>query len=102
MSRSSWKGYYLSKEILKWKYKATDEYKPIKIWSRDSVIPSFLLDKKVAIHNGKEFKELLIQPNHLGYKFGEFSFTRQHGGHKNVKLKLAQQKKKKKTVSKKK
>jgi len=88
MSRSAWKGYYISKEVrdiarTESKIKGS---KPIKIWSRDSVIPDFLTGKKVSIHNGKEFKDLVIQPHHLGYKFGEFSFTRHHGGHKRLKM----------------
>lgn len=90
MSRAMWKGYYISSNISK----DLKPSKPIKIWQRDSSIPSFLIGKKVSIHNGKDFKDLLIEDKHLGYKFGEFAFTRHHGGHKA--LKKNQKKKKNK------
>lgn len=75
MSRSIWKGLYCSlainKNILKSK-------KKINIWSRESCIPGFLLNKDVFIHNGKSFKKVLITREKLGYKFGEFASTKVH------------------------
>jgi len=41
------------------------------------------------VHNGKEFKNVVVTREKLGYKFGEFSFTRKY----NVKQKLAKKKK---------
>jgi ribosomal protein S19 len=47
-----------------------------KIWSRSSVIPETLLGEITLVHNGKEFKRITITRDKIGFKFGEFSFTR--------------------------
>jgi small subunit ribosomal protein S19 len=74
MSRSNWKGPYLSSVLLK-KFDK-QKLKNIKIWSRSSVIPEFLIGHTVSIHNGKEFKNLTVTREKVGFKFGEFSQTR--------------------------
>lgn len=79
MSRSSWKGFYVSKSVLKNKNK--------KIWSRNSTIPFSYLNKKIFVYNGKEFKSLFITEEKIGFKFGEFIFTRTKGLKKNKKIK---------------
>lgn len=87
MGRSSWKGPFVDSSILR-----ENQNKPkknFKIWSRNSVIPEFLLGQTVLVHNGKEFKNVAITREKLGYKFGEFSFTRKY----NVKQKLVKKKK---------
>jgi small subunit ribosomal protein S19 len=71
MTRSKWKGPFLSNSILKNAFLEKTE-----IWSRNSVIPSFLIGKTVCVHNGKEFKRFIITREKVGYKFGDFSFTR--------------------------
>lgn len=48
----------------------------LKIWSRASVIPGHLINKTVQVYNGKNFKKLFIKREHIGFKFGEFCFTR--------------------------
>jgi small subunit ribosomal protein S19 len=68
MSRSGWKGNYVSKSILKKAVK--------KVWSRNSTIPYYYLNKKVSIHTGKEFRSLFITEDKIGFKFGEFAYTR--------------------------
>jgi small subunit ribosomal protein S19 len=50
----------------------------IKIMSRSSTISKYFLNQKVAIHNGNSFKNVFITEYHLGYKFGEFAFTRKN------------------------
>jgi len=47
-----------------------------KVWSRRSVISSYLLGKRVLIYNGKVFKHLIVTREHIGFKFGEFIFTK--------------------------
>ena len=84
MSRSIWKKLFVDSCLL-------NSYKPInfmkKVWSRRSAITSVLIGKTVLIHNGKEFKKLLVKREHLGFKFGEFSltkkFTKKNGDKKN-------------------
>ena len=70
MSRACWKGYFLKKKLLGKIYQ--------KIWSRSSTIPFYFIGHKVMIHNGKEFKLVYITRQKVGYKFGDFSFTRKH------------------------
>lgn len=70
MSRSSWKGNFLIKSLLKIKNK--------KIWSRSSCVPYFLVGQRVLVHNGNEFKNVYITREKVGYKFGSFSFTRKY------------------------
>lgn len=76
MSRSQWKGNFVDKNILK--SNLIKEKKSLKIWSRNSVIPTSLINKTVLVYNGKEFKKVSITREKIGYKFGEFSFTRKH------------------------
>ena len=71
MSRSLWKGYFLNKYFFKHSKKIN-----FKIWSRSSTVPSFLIGKMVLVHSGKEFKKVLITREKVGFKFGEFVFTR--------------------------
>jgi len=82
MSRSIWKGPFLNKKIctldkkfLSASYLENDKQK---IWSRKSIITSNLIGSIVFVHNGKEFKKLFISRDKIGYKFGQFSFTRKH------------------------
>ena len=54
MGRSLWKGPLCDSAILR---KIKKPKKNFKIWSRNSVIPEFLLGQTVLVHNGKEFKK---------------------------------------------
>jgi small subunit ribosomal protein S19 len=81
MSRSSWKGNFLKKYLLK--------KTPKKIWSRNSVIPFSFVGQKFLVYNGKEFKKIYISREKVGYKFGDFSFTRKF----TKKIKLLKNKK---------
>ena len=73
MSRSLKKGIYIQSCILK---KSISKTKKIYIWSRDSSIPSHYIDKQVFVHNGKTFKKINITREKVGFKFGEFVFTK--------------------------
>lgn len=68
MSRSIWKGLFFTFKVL--------NLKKNKIWSRSSTIPSCLIGKKVLVHNGKNFRQIKITREKVGFKFGEFCFTR--------------------------
>jgi small subunit ribosomal protein S19 len=89
MSRSIWKGVFISSSILS--KKNNNKKNAIKIWSRNSSIPASFVNKRVLIYNGKTFRMLEILEDFVGLKFGEFSFTR-----KRVhRIKKGEQKKKK-------
>lgn len=72
MSRSTWKGPFLDRYLFCYKKKNF----LAKIWSRRSVISSQMLGQTVLVHNGKEFKRIVITREKVGFKYGEFAFTR--------------------------
>ncbi len=50
---------------------------------REMVILPQFVGKTIAIHNGKEFKEVKIEPEMIGHYLGEFALTRkmvEHSG----------------------
>jgi small subunit ribosomal protein S19 len=47
-----------------------------KTHERDTVILPLMIGKTVAVHSGKEFKEVTIQPEMIGHYLGEFAMTR--------------------------
>lgn len=51
--------------------------KKIYIYNRNSVITSIFINKRVFIHNGKIFIPVVIKQTMIGFKFGEFAYTRQ-------------------------
>ena len=80
MTRSVWKGPFVTSSILK-KFERK-KIKNLKIWSRNSVVPEFLIGQTVSVHNGKEFKNVIITREKVGFKFGEFSMTRKYNSKK--------------------
>jgi len=70
MSRSAWKNDFIHPPLFKKKKKV------IIVWSRASVIPSNLENKKVLIHFGNGFRSFFVKKEHVGFKFGEFAYTR--------------------------
>ncbi len=58
--------------------------KPIKTWSRRSMITPDFIGHTIMVHNGKIFNSVFITENMVGHRLGEFSPTRifrRHGGH---------------------
>lgn len=55
--------------------------RPIKTWSRRSMITPDFVGHTFLVHNGKEFNSVFVTENMVGHKLGEFSFTRKFGGH---------------------
>jgi len=53
----------------------------IKTWSRRSTITPDMIGLTFAVHNGKKFNAVFVTENMVGHKLGEFSPTRQFGGH---------------------
>jgi len=92
MPRSRWKGpfldYHLYKKIRKEvssgpKKKKTS--KTIRLWSRRSVIIPQMVGRKIELYNGKTFVPLFLAEEMIGYKLGEFIFTRKGPKHKQKK-----------------
>lgn len=82
MARSSWKFKYFSKYIwkkiyyLKSKKKLKKVYKLHLLYERSSTVPLCLRKFPFLIHKGKGFRKFSVNFYNIGFKFGEFSFTR--------------------------
>lgn len=61
---------------------------------RGAFIPPDLLDKRVAVYNGKTFFSFIVKKFMLGRKFGEFVLTKKLGD--SIHAKIREKKKKKK------
>ena len=64
-----------------------NDRRPIKTWSRRSMITPEMVGLTLAIHNGKQHVPVLVSENMVGHKLGEFAPTRtfkSHGGDKKV------------------
>jgi small subunit ribosomal protein S19 len=60
---------------------ATNSKRPIKTWSRRSMIFPDMVGLTIAIHNGRQHVPVLISENMVGHKLGEFAVTRTFKGH---------------------
>ncbi len=60
---------------------AQNSKRPIKTWSRRSMILPEMIGLTIAIHNGKVHVPVLITENMVGHKLGEFAMTRTFRGH---------------------
>jgi small subunit ribosomal protein S19 len=61
--------------------KAANDRRPIKTWSRRSMILPEFIGLTVAVHNGKQHVPVLVNENMVGHKLGEFALTRSYRGH---------------------
>lgn len=60
---------------------ASNNRRPIKTWSRRSMILPEMIGLTLAVHNGKIHVPILITENMIGHKLGEFALTRTYRGH---------------------
>lgn len=84
MARSLKKGPFVDDHVMKkaTAAKAKNDNKPIKTWSRRSMIMPEFIGLTFSVHNGKSFVPVFVTENHVGYKLGEFAPTRTFKGHK--------------------
>jgi small subunit ribosomal protein S19 len=84
MARSIKKGPFVDGHLMKKVIKAKEENsnKPIKTWSRRSMILPDMIGLTFSVHNGRNFVPVYVTENHVGYKLGEFAPTRTFKGHK--------------------
>ena len=78
MGRSIKKGPFVDDHLLK-KVEAvikTGDKKPIRTWSRRSMILPEFIGINLAVHNGKTFVAVYVTENMVGHRLGEFSPTR--------------------------
>ena len=85
MGRSLKKGPFVEPALLEKIGKMSQAVKkPIKTWSRRSMITPDFVGHTFLVHNGKIFNSVFVTENMVGHKLGEFSPTRsfkKHGAH---------------------
>lgn len=83
MARSIKKGPFVDHHLIK-KVEvanASNSKRPIKTWSRRSMITPDMVGLTIAVHNGKMFVPIFVTENMVGHKLGEFAATRTFKGH---------------------
>ncbi len=63
------------------KARETNDKKPIKTWSRRSMVLPDMLGLTISVHNGRQHVPVFITENMVGHKLGEFALTRTYRGH---------------------
>jgi len=83
MPRSLRKGPYIDHHLMKKVEEAAEknDRKPIKTWSRRSLVVPDMVGLTIGIHNGRVHVPVLISENMVGHKLGEFAVTRTFKGH---------------------
>lgn len=83
MPRSLHKGPFVDLHLMKKVAKAvaTNEKRPIKTWSRRSMILPDMVGLTIAVHNGRQHIPVLVKEDMVGHKLGEFAPTRTFRGH---------------------
>lgn len=83
MPRSTSKGPFVDHHLLKKVEQAKKEgsNRPIKTWSRRSMITPEMVGLTIAVHNGRQHVPIYVSENMVGHKLGEFSITRTFRAH---------------------
>ena len=83
MARSLKKGPFVDHKLLAKVDKATaaKDKRPIKTWSRRSMILPEFIGFTIAVHNGRQHVPVYITDQMVGHKLGEFAATRTFKGH---------------------
>ena len=55
---------------------ANNDKKPIKTWSRRSMIITSMVGLTISVHNGRQHVPVIINEDMVGHKLGEFAMTR--------------------------
>jgi small subunit ribosomal protein S19 len=81
--RSLKKGPFIDLHLMKKVQTARDanDKRPIKTWSRRSMISPDMLGLTIAVHNGQQHVPVFISEDMVGHKLGEFALTRNYRGH---------------------
>ena len=83
MPRSIKKGPFVDHHLAKKVEQAVAQNikRPIKTWSRRSMVLPDMVGLTIAVHNGRQHVPILISENMVGHKLGEFAVTRTYRGH---------------------
>jgi small subunit ribosomal protein S19 len=78
MARSIKKGFFVDEHLQKKvdRLLQTGDKKPVKTWSRRSIITPDFVGQTFQVHNGRTFTQVFVTENMVGHRLGEFSPTR--------------------------
>lgn len=87
MGRSLKKGPFVDGHLIKKveKAAASNDRRPIKTWSRRSMVLPEMIGLTIAVHNGKLHVPVFITENMVGHRLGEFASTRTFRAHSGEK-----------------
>ncbi len=83
MPRSLKKGPFIDLHLMNKVQAANDanDKRPIKTWSRRSMIMPEMMGLTIAVHNGRQHIPVFVTEDMIGHKLGEFAATRTYKGH---------------------
>ena len=83
MTRSLTNGLFVDHHLLAKVEKAiaTKDKKPVKTWSRRSMVLPEFIGLTIAVHNGKQHVPVYVTDQMVGHKLGAFALTRTFQGH---------------------
>lgn len=83
MPRSLKKGPFIDLHLMKKVQIAleSNDKRPIKTWSRRSMVSPDMIGLTLAVHNGRQHVPVFVSEDMVGHKLGEFSLTRTYRGH---------------------
>jgi|TARA_B100000809_G_scaffold7847_1_gene7707 small subunit ribosomal protein S19 len=83
VSRSLKKGPFIDLHLIKKIESAIEknDRRPIKTWSRRSMIMPEMVGLTIAVHNGRQHVPVVVNEEMVGHKLGEFAVTRTYRGH---------------------
>ena len=83
MPRSLKKGPFIDLHLMKKVEVAVEknDRKPVKTWSRRSIVLPQMVGLTIAVHNGRQHVPVLVNEDMVGHKLGEFAATRTYRGH---------------------
>ena len=83
MPRSLKKGPFIDFHLMKKVQTAvkSNDKRPIKTWSRRSMVSPDMIGLTIAVHNGRQHVPVFINEDMVGHKLGEFATTRSYRGH---------------------
>jgi small subunit ribosomal protein S19 len=81
--RSLKKGPFIDLHLLKKVEVAVEknDRKPVKTWSRRSMVLPQMVGLTIAVHNGRQHVPVIVTEDMVGHKLGEFAATRTYRGH---------------------
>ncbi len=83
MARSLRKGPFVDLHLMKKVEKAVanNEKRPIRTWSRRSMILPDMVGLTISVYNGRQHVPVFVNEDMVGHKLGEFAPTRTYRGH---------------------